>query len=258
MPGAIRGAAAANSAACGVLLGDGRALGRVHALDHLEGLEEVAPGAVAAAARSTRRTGRAAGCRRRARRRRAPAASIGQMRVACTCALAAATMRHRPREVGTARAWSGIGLASSLSISSSKASSASPSLWNAQSGSALHWARYVVSAFSNPSACCERPLQVVGVGVGGAVEHGGPHRVGEQRRPRRAELGSVAEPEVADRVLAERLADRVHVTGRVVGADELDDVRRSSSTQSSVNSSARSTICSRSASSSGVMSVPVK
>ena len=68
-------------------------------------------------------------------------------------------------------------------------------------------------------------LEVVGVGVDGAVEHGGPHRVREQRRPRGAELGAVAEPEVADRVLAQRLADRVHVAGRVVGADELEDVR---------------------------------
>ena len=38
-----------------------------------------------------------------------------------------------------------------------------------------------------------------------------------------AELGAVAQPVVADLVLAERAADRVDVAGRVVRADELDD-----------------------------------
>ena len=47
-------------------------------------------------------------------------------------------------------------------------------------------------------ALLEVPSDTVGGGILGAVEHGGPHRVGEQRRPRRAELRAVAEPEVAD------------------------------------------------------------
>ena len=118
----------------------------------------------------------------------------------------------------------GNGFSSIFSISWSNAPSASPSLWNAQSGSSLHWARNVVQRRLEPGRLLQRSFELVGVRVGGTVEDGGPHGVGEQRRPRAAELGAVAEPEVADLVLAERPANRVHVAGRVVGADELDEV----------------------------------
>ena len=67
-------------------------------------------------------------------------------------------------------------------------------------------------------------LQLFGVRVGCTVEDGGPHRRWEQRRPRSAELGSVAPAEVADFLLAERPAERINVSRRIVGADELDDV----------------------------------
>ena len=78
--------------------------------------------------------------------------------------------------------------------------------------------------FSEPVQLLQAPLRGVGVRVAGAVEHGGPHRVREHRRPRRTELASVAEAEERDRLLTEGAADDVDVTRRVVRADVLDDV----------------------------------
>ena len=51
----------------------------------------------------------------------------------------------------------GIGASSSSAINVSNAPSASPPLWNAHSGSALHSARKVVSVPSNPATCCSPP-----------------------------------------------------------------------------------------------------
>ncbi len=50
------------------------------------------------------------------------------------------------------------------------------------------------------------------------IEHSRTHGVGEQRGPHRSQLASVAVAEIADLLLAECLADRVHVSGRVVRA----------------------------------------
>ena len=67
-------------------------------------------------------------------------------------------------------------------------------------------------------------LQRIGVGIGGPVDDRGAHGVREQGRPRGAELAAVTEPEVADLVLAQGLAQHVHVPGAVVRPDMLDDV----------------------------------
>ena len=75
-----------------------------------------------------------------------------------------------------------------------------------------------------PGRLLQAALAEAGRGVDRPVEHRSTHGVGEQRHPRRAQLAAIAEPEVADLLFAEGLAERVHVAGRVVGADVLDDV----------------------------------
>src|SRR5690606_35868638 len=55
-----------------------------------------------------------------------------------------------------------------------------------------------------PDRLVEATLDVVGVGVGGAVEHGGAHGVGEHGHPHGAEFAAVRKAEVRDLVLAER------------------------------------------------------
>ena len=55
------------------------------------------------------------------------------------------------------------------------------------------------------------------------VEHHRPHPVGEQRGVDGAEVGAVRDAEVRDLLVAERLADLVHVAGGVLGGvvDEI-------------------------------------
>ena len=63
-------------------------------------------------------------------------------------------------------------------------------------------------------------LQVTDRGVDRTVEHGGAHRVGEEGGPGGTQLAAVAEAEVGDALLAQCLADRVHVMGRALRAHE--------------------------------------
>ena len=163
--------------------------------------------------------------------------------------------RATPRSMSGRPSSLGIGVSSSSAISASKAPSASPSLWKAHSESALHWARNGRQRASNPAACCRLPSQRRRrSGSDGPVEHGGPHRLGEHRRPGGAELAAVAEPEVADRLLAERLADRVHVACACRWCRRARGCPRCCSAHCSVKSCLTSTISWCSASSSGVMS----
>ena len=67
-----------------------------------------------------------------------------------------------------------------------------------------------------------RLIKSVCVGVGCAVEYCGANRVGEHRYPRGAELGSVRESKVGDRVLAECATDGIHIPGRCFGGNVLE------------------------------------
>ena len=109
---------------------------------------------------------------------------------------------------------------------------------------------------SNPAVCCIDPSTASAFGSVAPSRTAARTVSGNSVAQVAAELGPVAESEVADLVLAERPANRVHVARRVVRADELDDRRRCARRTARRSSSATSMICWRSASSSGVMSVP--
>ena len=124
----------------------------------------------------------------------------------------------RSRGPGTSR-----GLASSLASRASRAAPGLPSLWNGQVGPGRAVGQERVERALQADDLAAGLVDVVAVRVDGAVDHHRPHGLREHRGVRGAELAAVGEAEVADLVLAERLADLVHVAGRVLRGDVGED-----------------------------------
>ena len=145
---------------------------------------------------------------------RRPQQHLGQRRPAgCRCTwLWRWRDRHRPREVGTpGRGGHRLGVELEHQLVEGVLGVA-VTVERALPGSAEHWARNVDSAFSNPMFCSISSWRPSALGSTAPSSTAARTVSGNSVAHVAAELGSVAEPEVADRVLAERLADRVHVT----------------------------------------------
>ena len=106
------------------------------------------------------------------------------------------TSRHAAVQMGPARVRLGIGVASSWPSACRTRRPASPPLWNAQSRPRCT-ARGTCRARLEAAPLLRGWLDRIGVGIRRHRRAPRPHGVGEQRRPRGAELAAVAEAEVA-------------------------------------------------------------
>ena len=108
----------------------------------------------------------------------------------------------------------------------SKAAPGSPPLRNGQLRSGRAVGQERVERALEADDLAAGLVEDVAVRVDGAVDHHRPHRLREHRGVGGAQLAAVGEAEVADLLLAQRLADLVHVPGRVLRGDVREDARR--------------------------------